>query len=338
MFIFSILNQNFLGKKSRFHKCISILEGGQLYYFKVMIQVWSRRLQAFGIHPYWLILLPFLVFGLITFMFWKTSAAGYLVLLGVLNLLFTQVSAERMSLLESCFSIRQQRLILLCETAIWLIPITVILLYYGAYLPLAIIVFVAILWLMFPKFRIKSRFSFPKSMQRLLSRLAPFEFQTGLRRYFGGFLFGLIGIVLGEVVNNTYISIFAFGIFGLIYVGMHRLTEPFLWVWISTRNAKQFLVSKMIQAIWHVLILSGPLFILILLLQPANWWSAGLLLLLHVYFAQITLLMKYSVFPAEIGVAAEIVLSLLILFVPIGIIYSPFLFKKSVKQISWILP
>ncbi len=59
------------------------MNNGQLLYFKTMVQIWSRKLRAFGIHPYWLVLVPPLIFWLITMLVWKTNFAGYLVFVAV---------------------------------------------------------------------------------------------------------------------------------------------------------------------------------------------------------------------------------------------------------------
>lgn len=311
---------------------------GQLLYFKTMVRVWSRQLRAFGIHPYWLILVPPLIFWLITMLVWKTNFAGYLVFVAVVQMLLLQLSSERMALLGSCFSLRQQRTILAIEIAIWVVPIVGILLYHRAHIPALLILMASALWILFPSLRLNTIVAFPDWLQKRLARIQPFEFQTGFRQYFPALVLVLVGILLGVVVSNSYISIFVFGALGFTYLGMHSQVEPYFWVWISNQSAKEFLLSRMIRAITHVLYISGPYFVLVCILLPDFWIISTMLLLLHIYFAQIALLMKYSVFPSSMGVAAEIFLSLMVLFFPLGILYSPFLYRKSLKKLSWILP
>lgn len=292
----------------------------------------NRQLADFGIQPVLAYLaLPIIFFVPSIYLFQKTPFAQYIYLLMALSLIIRFNDSNRNNFLKSCFKSNDYLIIRIAENVLVILPFFIFLTckncFFSAAILLPLSVFAA-----FVSFESKLQFTIPTPFYK-----QPFEFITGFRKAFLGFLCCYIITFIAIAVHNFNLGIFALLLNFLFCISFYTSTEPDFYVWVYSLTSKLFLIKKIKTALLHATILTLPSAVILSLFYISNSYIiAGFYCLGYVYLAAVVCA-KYSVFPKQMSLLQTILLAVSIPLPPLLIILVPYFYIQSIKKLDKFL-
>jgi hypothetical protein len=139
------------------------------------------------------------------------------------------------------------------------------------------------------------------------------------------------------LVDNFNLGAFALILVLLVTWSYHIKPENIYYVWQFNLSSRAFLFYKIKIAFCYSFLLCLPV---LLSLSIAYWENTGFLLLcfgLAYAVSVLLILVKYAVFPEEMGIVEAILVMLCLCFPPLLIAIIPYFLVKSVKSLNNIL-
>lgn len=301
-------------------------------YFTLQYKMLNRQLADFGIQPVLAYLaLPVIFIVLSIYLFQKTAFAQYIYLLMALSLITRFNDSNRNNFLKACFKSNDYLIIRIAENVLVILPFFIFLIcknyFFSAAILLLLSPFAALV-----SFKSKLQFTIPTPFYK-----QPFEFITGFRKTFLGFLCCYSITFIAIAVHNFNLGIFALLLNFLFCISFYTSTEPDFYVWVYSLTPKLFLIKKIKTALLHVTILTFPAAVILSLFYISNSFIiAGFYCLGYVYLAAIVCA-KYSVFPVQMGLPQIILLAISIPLPPLLIILVPYFYLQSIKKLGIFL-
>lgn len=302
------------------------------HYFLLQYRRLYRHLQAAGIQPYiGIIGIVLIFFALSEILFQKLQYAAYLypfVAVSMVNLLG---GIERNAFLKNCFSIANYKKIRLVENLIAATPFFIFLIYKQQYV-IALSIYPLGVSLSFFNQINRFRIVIPTPFYKY-----PFEFTVGFRQYY--WLFGITYLIAGisVIVGNFNISIFTLLFIFLSCLSFYGKPEPEFYVWIHAAKPTSFLKQKVKIAVLYSLVLSLPLFALLMFFYPENIQIILLVEVLGTMYLLTFLLGKYAYYPSEINLIPGFLITISIFMPPFLVIVIPFLYFRAKRNLQSIL-
>lgn len=144
----------------------------------------------------------------------------------------------------------------------------------------------------------------------------PYEFPSGFRLVFPGFIGAYILFAIGLWVGNINLSAFAIAALYLICIQFYSRPEPVYYVWIQRSGPTDFLLKKALDIAVCSTMLSILPAIILMYLSPGDWWLVLLILIGGPLLVIAAMLAKYAYYPHEVNIAAALGIGFCI-FVPI---------------------
>jgi hypothetical protein len=298
-------------------------------YFQIQYRRLLRGIQAFGVPP--LAGIAAIVIGfpaLTALLFARTTYAPYLYTGFALMSLVPLGAAERNNFLRTLFAPKQYQQVRLTENLLLAAPFCTMLLIYRQPLATLAVLVISIAFSRFNQLRHSARV-IPTPFSR-----QPFEFTTGFRRQWWVIIIAYVLTGIGLYVGNYNLSLFALALLLLQSMGFYSQPEPEFYVWVYARQPQQLLLAKMKTALYHTLILSMPAALFIAGFYPQQAWITGLLLLAGALNILMSVVVKYSAYPAQPGLPQLISMAAGLLCPPLLLLLIPYYFKRAVAQLN----
>lgn len=301
-------------------------------YFQIQYRRLLRSIQAFGVPSYAGVAGILIGFPALTvLLFVRTPYAPYLYLLFALMSLVPLGAAERNNFLRTLFALQQYHQVRLVENLLLATPFNIMLLVYQQWLPALAVLIISIVLSRFNQLRHSARvIPTPFSKQ-------PFEFTTGFRRQWWVILIALVLTCIGLYVDNYNLSLVALAALLLQCMGFYTQPEPEFYVWVYALTPKQLLLIKMKTALYHTLLLCLPITLLVSGFYPQQAWITGLLLLAGILNVLMSVVVKYSAYPAQPGLPQLISMAVALVCPPLLLLFIPYYFKRAAAQLNHYL-
>lgn len=301
-------------------------------YFTLQFQMTNRKFRDAGIHP-WLawILLAVLFAGGSFYLFYKSTFAPYIYVLGGLVLAGKLSETRRYDFLKQCFENNTLRKLRMTENLLVVTPFLVFLLYKQLLLFALALLALAML-LALTNFRTKVHVIIPTPFYK-----KPFEFTTGFRNTYYLILaaYALTCIAVG--VGNFNLGVFALLlVFGITLTYYTQAEHPY-YVWIYSQSSRGFLKLKIKTAMVYATFLVLPIALALGLYFPQYILILIAFILLGLAYLICMIVSKYAAYPDELNVTQGILVGLCIWFPPLLIVMIPYLFRKSQHRLNAIL-
>lgn len=298
-------------------------------YFQIQYRRLLRGIQAFGVPPYIGIagiLIGFPAFTVLLFA--RTRYAPYLYMAFSVMSVAPLGAAERNNFLRTLFAEKQYRQVRLTENLLLAIPFCVLLLVYRQPLAALAVLLISTVLSRFNQLRHSARV-IPSPFSK-----RPFEFTTGFRRQWWMLLLAYVLTGIGSYVGNYNLSLFALAVLLLQCMGFYTQPEPEFYVWVYALTPQQLLLAKMKTALYHTLLLSLPVTLCIGCFYPQQAWITGLLLLAGMLNILMSVVVKYSAYPAQPGLPQLISMAAGLLCPPLLLLFIPYYFKRAATQLN----
>ena len=303
------------------------------YYFRLQYVRLTRLLNESGVPPFvGLVLMAALFVALSKLLFLKLSLAVYFYAGAAIFFIFRLNDAERLKKLRSFFLKSDLHKVRAVENILIALPFCLYLVYERQpIVALGILLSSGLLALL------KSRHINSSTLPTPAKR-NPFEFPIGFRKSFP--IYGLLYfmIVKGYQVDNPNLSVVSFGFLFLVIMSYYLQPEPKSYVWIYNKEPKAFLWSKIFGAFKSSLLLLVPAALFIGLVFPVTIPLLAMVYVMGLLVLVFTILIKYSAFPAEIGLPQAILLAICVLTPPAILLVGPVFYVKAKQQLKLILP
>ncbi len=302
------------------------------FYFTLQLKRYSRYLKDAGFNPYITSFSLIAIFILLSHLFFvKVKFAEYTYPFLAIIYLYKLGNKNRNSFLKNCFNIKNYRQIRLIENAVISFPFSLFLIYKEAYVvSLFFFLFSLLLSL------INSVKSFSIVMPTPFSK-HPFEFIVGFRKSFIIFMVAYILSAISVKVGNFNLGIFAMLLTFLTCMNFYSNPEPEYYVWIHSKNPKDFLANKIKTALQFSLFISLPI---VILLFCFNLNKAIYILpfeLIGMLYVVNNILSKYAYYPSKNNINHAFVMVASVLFPPLMLLTIPLFYSRSKQQLNSIL-
>ncbi|BAV06115.1 hypothetical protein SAMN05421788_106176 [Filimonas lacunae] len=288
-----------------------------------------RGLKAFGLPPYLGVALIVCLFPVLSWMLFKSSPyVSYAYAAIPALLVYPLGNSTRNDFLQQLFNTRLYPRVRLTENLLVALPFVILLLIRQYYIPAAIALVLSAALSLYNKAD-KSGLVIPSPFSA-----RPFEFTTGFRKSYGLILalYALSGI--GLCVQNGNLSLFALAGIFLTCINFYSIPEPELYVWVYALTPRAFLLQKIKTAIWQSFLLTFIPALAISIISPLPWYIVPFIMLAGFAVISLTVAGKYSSYPQVPGLPVIICLVAGVVFPPAVLVLTPYLFKKSVQQLT----
>ncbi len=302
------------------------------YHLRHMITILARRCREIGIAPGLALVLGIVLFaGACWLAFSRTVYAPWILSGFALGYLLRLSTGQRNDFILSVADTKTYRQIRMAENGLLVSPFAVAFLVFGAWWFAPGIIVLGLL-LSFIRFKKSSSFTIPTPFG---SR--PWEFAAGFRRTlpFLGIIYFIA--VMGWVVGNFNLGMFALGLTFLASMYFHYETEPEFPVWIQAFTAKEFLMRKSLTAILYSSVLGLPIAISYLFLPGGTLWVIPLIFIIGWIYVLCVLYGKYTDFPSKMGMAPELLIGFGMWFPPAMLVLMIYFYFKSIKRLRLTL-
>ncbi|MBL7814437.1 MAG: hypothetical protein JNL70_05480 [Saprospiraceae bacterium] len=165
----------------------------------------------------------------------------------------------------------------------------------------------------------------------------PFEFTIGFRKSFVLIIaiYALTGIAI-------YVGNFNLGLFVLLGVGLlgaffYNTTEPYFFIWIDSRDEKDFILYKIKVAILYTTLLALPISTALAFSHPHDiWLILGFQILSYLYVV-LGLLGKYAAYPSDLNLKQAFAIALCYMAPPVLVFIIPLFYKHALDRLKPIL-
>lgn len=301
-------------------------------YFKLQFDMMNRQLKEMGIKPILgLIILLITVVGGSFLLYSKTTYAPYII--GLIGLTITLRTSEqkRVKHLKSIFNINTFRRIRIVENIIVITPILVVLLFNFEFI-IAGITSILTIFMSWYESNQNLSFTIPTPFSR-----KPFEFSSGFRKT----ILLLIGIytlfIISVVVHNFNLGVFCLIILFLTTLSYYSTPEEKLFVWIFNDTERSFLSRKIGTSILFSGILTLPISITLLVLNPEHYFVIAVFTLLGFTSLITMVIAKYAAYPSKMNIAQGLIFSIGIVFPPLLLAVIPYFYSQAKGNLNELL-
>lgn len=302
-------------------------------YFRLQIKITNRKIDHFGLSPFWAYLLVVFLFCLSSFyLFYKLSFAPYIYVLMSISFLSKLSKKKRNEFLKTMSATKKFYVKLrLVENFIISFPFIFFLIYKQEFLFVLLLFFFSILGVFF---NVKDNFSFtiPTPFTK-----KPFEFLVGFRRTFYLIFITYFLVFQSIVAQNFNLGIFSVLLLGVVVLSYYSKIENEFFIWIFRLSPKQFLLQKIKIAIFHFIILILPVFISLGICFSDELFNLALFFLLFCLYLITAIFAKYSNYPNEIHFPSAFFMGISFVIPPLILIAIPFFYNKSEQKLKLIL-
>jgi hypothetical protein len=299
------------------------------HYFNLQFNLTSRKLKDSGFHPLFAFSFGLAMFLTVSYLLFQASEyAVYFYLLPLIFIFNLLAKKKRNIFLQSVFKTKEYREIRLIENMLLTLPFIVVSLYFKVFLypvlafPLLVI---------FSFFMIDSRNSMSLPTPFLKH---PFEFIIGFRKSILLFIGILIICIYGVYVLNYALAAFSIALLLLLVISYIAVLEHVYFVWIYNKTATQFLMYKMKITFLFSFLIVFPFAVIILFYFSTYLWITLGFILLFLIIACLAILVKYSVYPAEINIPEVILIASTVIFPPLLLLTIPYFYSKAKNQLN----
>lgn len=292
----------------------------------------NRQLKEMGIKPILgLIILLITVVGGSFLLYSKTTYAPYII--GLIGLTITLRTSEqkRVKHLKSIFNINTFRRIRIVENIIVITPILVVLLFNFEFI-IAGITSILTIFMSWYESNQNLSFTIPTPFSR-----KPFEFSSGFRKT----ILLLIGIytlfIISVVVHNFNLGVFCLIILFLTTLSYYSTPEEKLFVWIFNDTERSFLSRKIGTSILFSGILTLPISITLLVLNPEHYFVIAVFTLLGFTSLITMVIAKYAAYPSKMNIAQGLIFSIGIVFPPLLLAVIPYFYSQAKGNLNELL-
>jgi hypothetical protein len=301
-------------------------------YFDLQYRLINRKINDAGMPP-WVgyLLMSTLFVGMSMYLFYKLEYAEIVYLIVAISMIFRLSDDKRNEFLTLCYPSEQVRSIRIAENLLLASPFALFLMYRLCYSYILVLVILAFL-LVFITVRKKSFLTIPTPFAK-----HPFEFTMGFRQnfymIFGAYILSFIAVS----VDNFNLGIFSLLLLFALFMSYYAYLENDYFVWSHADTPTQFIVGKIKKSITYSTLLAIPIMTVLMYFFFENIITLLVFLVIGYAFLVFMIVSKYAHYPSELSIIQGILLSLCIVFPPLLVVLIPFLFKKSLKQLSNIL-
>ena len=301
-------------------------------YFKLQFDMMNRQLKEMGIKPILgLIILLITLVGGSFLLYSKTTYAPYII--GLIGLTITLRTSEqqRNKHLKSIFNIETYRRIRIIENGIVVTPVIAVLLINFEFLVASITLVIALLLSLYESNQNLS-FTIPTPFSK-----KPFEFSSGFRKT----ILLLIGIYalffISILVHNFNLGVFCLIILFLTTLSYYSTPEEKLFVWIFNDTERSFLSRKIGTSLLFSGILTLPISITLLVLNPEHYFVIAVFTLLGFTSLITMVIAKYAAYPSKMNIAQGLVFSIGIVFPPLLLAVIPYFYSQAKGNLNELL-
>ncbi len=238
---------------------------------------------------------------------------------------------RRINHLKQIFSPRHLWFIRCIEHLLMAIPLSIVLVSYGAYVEIGLVLILGLLGTFYvQKYHFSVRLPTPFKNR-------PFEFIIGFRKWLLLYVLGFLLTIVGIQVNNLNLTLVTLFIPYLLGLQFYNQAEPLAYVWIHALKPAQFLWHKLKIAWVQSLILGAPFAILALAFYPNDYLLILGIQLVGTIYIMAGLLGKYAFYPSEINIIQGFFIGLGVLFPPFMLFILPVFYLKAKSNLASIL-
>lgn len=302
------------------------------YYFSLQFLRLKRKISEMGFNLYIGLAIAIPIFIVLSeLLFLKTDYAVWIYSFVAIYYLLELGNRTRNNSLKAIFKAKDHRRIRLIENLIILTPFLIFLIYQKEY-PFSLFLLGISILLAFLNFNMPSYRVIPTPFKKL-----PFEFIRGFRKFYGIVFISAFLLIKAIQVDNYNLGLFALGLTALLGLSFIFEPENQYFVWLYKKNAKGFLWHKMFQGLKCITILITPFLVVLLLVYPEKFlFSLGVQIVAYMLL-MVSVIVKYSAFPKEIGLPQAVLCGLMLMFPPAALIIMPIFYKKAKAQLDLIL-
>jgi hypothetical protein len=211
------------------------------------------------------------------------------------------------------------------------LPFYVFLTYQQLFLPLVILLLLAVFMALF-NFTSAIAFTIPSPFYK-----KPFEFTVGWRNTWFLFFFAYFLTVMSIVAQNFNLGAFSLMLVFLISLSFYTKPDDEYYVWIFNKSPNGFLWTKTKIALTYSTLLALPIIITLAVFYFNQLLTLLAILLLGFIYLIAIILAKYAAFPHEINVPQGILLGSTFLFPPMLLAIIPFFYLQARRRLNDIL-
>lgn len=145
------------------------------------------------------------------------------------------------------------------------------------------------------------------------------------------------GLIFSLLIDNYNLGLFALIVMVFIYFSFYNAREPYEYVWIFNLSAKAFIIQKLKEGAFGLILFVAPALIIII----ARDWESSYLPLIILLLAVLNLInligAKYADFPNEIMIPNGLVVALAMIISPLVIITIPYFYSKAIRNLKPVL-
>lgn len=302
------------------------------YYFQLQWTRWTRKLAELSIHSAIGVMGSIILFvGLAELLFAKLDYAALIFVFIGIVVISNLGAYGRVKRLQMIFDKAHWRMIRLIENILAVIPFVIFLAYKLDFLLSAIILLVAILF-SFIQLPGTSSWTMPTPFKRL-----PFEFTAGFRSTVFALLPALFIALKAVQVDNYNLGMAAMMLPVVISLSYYSKPEHVFFVWIFDMDSRTFLFKKIRNGLLSLVILTTPLFMLMLYAFPGRMLMTTSILCIGMVFLIAMIFAKYSAYPHELSLPQAILLGLSLWFPPLLLLVILIFYRQSIKRLQSIL-
>ena len=292
-----------------------------------------RRMDAdIGRHPILFVIAGIGLYAFVTFLLYSRyqSASWIQALIGISSLSLLS-GTERNDFMRITFSMRDYRLIRLCENLLVCLPFLAGMLIHGDLLPAGALVVGGVITA-FVQFRSKISLRIPTPFGRI-----PFELPRGFRYSYPVILAAYFLTLMAVRVGNYNLGLFAELLILAICALYNAFQEDEYFVRIHSCSAGKFIWLKLRNTVIGALTLAVPVIITLLYLDISRWEAVSGLLLFGMLWCFMVIVSKYSAFPYPLGLKKGILLGSALLIPPLLLYLLPALYLEAKDRIRMYL-
>jgi hypothetical protein len=285
-------------------------------------------------YPYAGILLFFLSFILISISFFKKlPAPSYIYSALALGVVYLQSNESRNQFLRSIFFRKKFLMVRLIENILCALPFSIFLVVRAEWIMALVLLFSSLLLSRYNKSGFTLTFYIPSPFSK-----RPYEFTTGFRSMY--WLLAIIYCIAGISVYYHNLNLGFVTLLSLYFLCMsfYAHLDPIFYVWIHAKSPENFLKEKIKTAIFYSLFLSLPVFLLLILFNPGQFYQALIVLGVGSGYIMLSVLAVYVNFPARMTISHYFIFYFGILFPPALLFAIPFFYIQATQRLKAYLP
>lgn len=299
----------------------------------------KRHIQATGLHPIrvLILILTLVLFTVVYAHSLSDDSTLIFIYLSTILIIWKASIKSRKQFYSLIYQRKEHRIILLLENLILTSPFWAVKILTLNFIETAFILSISGIFFIVDSisFRMHSKLTIP--VIPTIFKHSPHEFTVGFRRTFPLYIFILGVLTKAWQVENFNLGIATLAISVLLCSSFYSKHEPAYFLCIQSRNAKNFIHHKLIQAIKNSFILSLPCLSCLVLWDARMWWFILLIFCACLLFVLTSVVTKYSTYPTEFNLSQTILLVICLLLAPIMLVVFPWHYMKAINNLKPLL-